>query len=101
MKKDQKLNIESAILDEEQLKKQLEKMAMKYTVINKSSKETYPIPHLLEDYSTIKTVYNLLNEHIKIGINIHPAGEWILDNFYKLKYFLLTNRKRNNTKEIH
>ena len=82
MKKDQKLNIESAILDEEQLKKQLEKMAMKYTVINKSSKETYPIPHLLEDYSTIKTVYNLLNEHLKIGINIHPAGEWILDNFY-------------------
>ena len=23
-----------------------------------------------------------LNEHLKLGINIHPAGEWLLDNFY-------------------
>ena len=27
-------------------------------------------------------VFKLLNEHLKIGIPIHPAGEWILDNFY-------------------
>lgn len=27
-------------------------------------------------------VYNLLNEHIKLGIDIHPAGEWLLDNYY-------------------
>ncbi|MCI8273606.1 MAG: hypothetical protein HFJ55_05955 [Clostridia bacterium] len=82
MKKYQKINIESAILDEEQLKKHLEKMAMQYTLRNKSSKSTYPIPSLLEEYNNIKEVYNLLNEHIKLGINIHPAGEWILDNFY-------------------
>ncbi|HOZ55295.1 MAG TPA: hypothetical protein PK993_04585 [Clostridia bacterium] len=24
----------------------------------------------------------LLNEHIKLGISIHPAGEWVLDNYY-------------------
>ena len=82
MKRYQKINIENAILDEEQLKKHLEKMAMQHILKNKSNKETYPIPQLLENYSNIKLVYDLLNEHIKLGINIHPAGEWILDNFY-------------------
>lgn len=82
MKKYQKLDIEGTILDEEQLKKHLEKMAMQHTLRVKSSKGTYPVPLLLENYIKIKNVYNLLNEHIKLGINIHPAGEWILDNFY-------------------
>ncbi len=82
MKKYQNLNIESAILDEEQLKKQLEKIGMQYSLKHKSNKSTYPIPKLLENYGMIKNVYNLLNEHIKLGISIHPAGEWILDNFY-------------------
>ena len=78
----QKLDIEGAILDEEQLKKHLEKMAMQHLLTAKSSKSTYPVPQLLENYIKIKNVYNLLNEHIKLGINIHPAGEWILDNLY-------------------
>ncbi len=82
MRKYQKLNIEGAILDEEQLEQHLEKMAMQHILKVKSNKQTYPIPQMLENYYIIKTVYNLLNEHIKLGINIHPAGEWILDNFY-------------------
>ena len=82
MKKYQKLSIESAILDEEQLKRHLEKMAMQHTLKNKSDKNTYPIPVLLENYFNIKEVYQLLNEHIKLGISIHQAGERILDNFY-------------------
>jgi len=85
LKKYQKLDIEGAILDQEQLKKHLEKMAMQHTLRVKSSKSTYPVPLLLENYIKIKNVYNLLNEHIKLGINIHPAGEWILDNFYVIE----------------
>ena len=85
MKKYNKLNIENAILDEDQLKRHLEKMAMQHTLKNKSNKNTYPVPNLIENYSSIKMVYNLLNEHIKLGISIHPAGEWILDNFYVIE----------------
>ena len=85
LKKYQKLDIEGAVLDEEQLKKHLEKMAMQHTLRAKSSKSTYPVPLLLENYIKIKNVYNLLNEHIKLGISIHPAGEWILDNFYVIE----------------
>ena len=82
MKKYQKLDIEGAILDEDQLEKHLEKIAIQHTLKAKSNPDTYPVPQMLENYATIKNVYNLLNEHIKLGINIHPAGEWILDNFY-------------------
>ena len=82
MKKYQKLDIEGAILDEEQLKKHMEKIAIQHTLKSKSDKNTYPIPQMLTNYGLIKSTYNLLNEHIKLGINIHPAGEWILDNFY-------------------
>ena len=28
---------------------------------------------------------NCCGEHIKLGIEIHPAGEWLLDNFYILE----------------
>ena len=82
MRNFQKLNIEGAILDEEQLKNHLEKMAMQHTLKKQSNKNTYPIPQLLENYVKIRKVYQLLNEHIKLDISIHPAGEWILDNFY-------------------
>ena len=82
MKKYQKLEIEGAILDEEQLKAHMEKIAIQHTLKSKSNKSTYPIPQMLENYAKIKSVYNLLNEHIKLGISVHPAGEWILDNFY-------------------
>jgi len=82
LRKYQKLDIEGAILDEEQLKKHMEKIAIQHTLKSKSDKNTYPIPQMLTNYGLIKSTYNLLNEHIKLGINIHPAGEWILDNFY-------------------
>ena len=82
MRKYQKLDIEGAILDEEQLKKHMEKIAIQHTLKQKSDKSTYPIPQMLANYTLIKNTYHLLNEHIKLGINIHPAGEWLLDNYY-------------------
>ena len=99
MKKYQKLDIEGAILDEEQLKKHLRKMAMQHILTAKSSKSTYPVPQLLENYIKIKKVYNLLNEHIKLGISIHPAGEWILDNFYIIEEAVRQIEKEISTKK--
>ena len=76
------LNISGALLDKNQLEKYLEKVATNHSLKLKSDKNTYPVPRMLENYEVIKQVYNLLNEHLKLGINIHPAGEWLLDNFY-------------------
>ncbi len=69
-------------MEKEQLKKHLEKIAASHNTTQQSQKDTYPIPSLMEDYMVIKEVYQLLNEHLKQHINIHPAGEWLLDNFY-------------------
>ena len=82
MKTNKILKIDGTTLDKKQLENHLQKIAANHNLTNKPAKETYPIPALLENYETIKTVYNLLNEHVKLGINTHPAGEWLLDNFY-------------------
>ncbi len=76
------LEIEGALLNTAELCNYLEKRASNSMVSSNSSKSTYPIPRLIENYNIIKSVYNLLNENVKAKISIHPAGEWLLDNFY-------------------
>lgn len=79
------LNTKSILLDKYQLEKYLEKLASDHIISEKSSKNTYPIPRLISNFEIITTVYNLLNEHIKLNIPIHPAGEWLLDNYYVIE----------------
>lgn len=62
-----------------------EKLATSHTTKQKSDKDTYPVPRMMENYSVIKEVYNLLNDNVKKKIPIHPAGEWLLDNFYSIE----------------
>ena len=82
MKTNKILKIDGTIVDKKQLENHLQKIASNHNLVNKPSKETYPIPQLIENYQTIKMIYNLLNEHVKLGMTTHPAGEWLLDNFY-------------------
>ena len=76
------LKINGTLLDKQQLENHLQKIALTHNLKNKTQKDTYPIPHMMENFEEIKEVYKLLNEHVKLEINIHPAGEWLLDNFY-------------------
>jgi len=76
------LNIKGTVLDNYQLQNYMEKIAINHSIGAKSSKYTYPIPRLKDNFKFIEKTYNLLNEHIKLGIDIHSAGEWLLDNFY-------------------
>ena len=85
MKEKRKLNIKGAVLDKNQLANYLEKIASDHILADKSIKDTYPLPRLKENFFVIKEVYKLLNEQIKQGISIHPAGEWILDNLYVIE----------------
>ena len=70
------------LLDKKQLEKYMEKLASDHNLKSEADERTYPIPNLTKDFEYITMVYNLLNEHIKLGIDIHPAGEWLLDNYY-------------------
>ena len=76
------LNIKGTILDNYQLQNYMEKIAINYDVKGQSKKNTYPIPRLKDNFKFIEKTYELLNESIKNGVEIHPAGEWLLDNFY-------------------
>ena len=82
MKTTKILKIDGTLLDKDQLNRHLQKIASSHNLKNKSDKQTYPVPNMIENYKTIEQVYELLNEHLKLGISIHPAGEWLLDNFY-------------------
>lgn len=79
------LNIKGAILDKNMLCEYLEKLASEQNVKNYSDTNTYPIKALRENYEIISNTYSILNEHMKLKINIEPAGEWILDNFYAIE----------------
>ena len=82
MKKYKKISISGTLLDKNQLSKHIEKEASEHIIKSSSNSDTYPIPNLIKDYKFILATYNLLTKHIKLGIKIHSAGEWILDNFY-------------------
>lgn len=82
MKINKILKINGTVLDKSSLKNHLQKIATNHNLSNKSQKDTYPVPHMLENFRVIYQVYSLLNEHLKLGISIHPAGEWLLDNLY-------------------
>ena len=93
------LNMEGAILNKQELSEHLKKVAAAHNTKLKSEKSTYPIPRMLENYHIIKEVYNLLNENIKEGLTIHPAGEWLLDNFYIIEQITKSIRKEMTLKK--
>lgn len=91
--KTKNLEIEGALLNSKELCDYLEKKASHSMVSLKPKKNTYPVPRLLENYKIIKSIYILLNENVKSKIPIHPAGEWLLDNFYIIEEITKSIRK--------
>ena len=93
------LNHKAVPLDKTQLEQYLEKLASDHILQSSISKDTYPIPKVKENFEMIEKVYHLLNEHIKIGIPIHPAGEWLLDNFYIIEEVVKTIKQDMSLKK--
>ena len=76
------LKIQGAIIDKKELEKYLENIASDHILEKTSSKSTYPINSVINNLEYITKTYDILNNNLKNGITIHPAGEWILDNLY-------------------
>lgn len=87
------LNIKGVLLDRNQLENYLAKLASDNILKNKSDKNTFPIPRMLNNFEFITSVYNMLLEHVKLEIPIHPAGEWLLDNYYIIEKTVKTIKK--------
>ena len=94
-----RINIRGTLLDRNQLAKHMEKTASEHNIKSNSKKDTYPIPNLIEDYKFILETYNLLSKHLKLGIKIHSAGEWILDNYYIIEETYKTIKKELSLKK--
>ena len=95
------LNIFGALLDERQLLEHIEKIANNHNIKMFSDSDTYPIYSLNSNYKFILETYQILNEHVKLGIKIHSAGEWILDNFYIIEEMVKTIKKELTPKKYH
>lgn len=48
------LKISGTTLDKSQLEQHLQKIASGHNLVNKSNKETYPVPQMLENYKVIR-----------------------------------------------
>jgi len=91
--------VEGALLNKQELYSYLEKLAASHTICQKSSKNTYPIPRMMDNFNAIKEVYNILNENVKNKVQIHPAGEWLLDNFYAIEEVVKSIEKEMTLKK--
>ena len=58
------------------------KLAINQNVSSNSSKKTFPLKYINEDFEVIKRAYDLLSESVSKDVPIPPSGEWLLDNFY-------------------
>lgn len=93
------LNIKGALLDKYQLESYLEKIASDHVLQEYSDEITYPITRLQNNFKFITDTYEILNEHLKKGINVHPAGEWLLDNYYIIEETVKTIEKELTLKK--
>lgn len=82
MKKKKFLNIKGVLLDRLQLESYMENIASEHNLQKKSEKKTYPIYRLDSNFKFITKTYEILNLNLKQKISIHPAGEWLADNYY-------------------
>lgn len=99
MKQSKFLNIKGTLLDKKQIEIYLEKIANEHTLQKKSNKSTYPINRLEENFYYITKTYDLLNLNLKEKIDIHPAGEWLLDNYYVIEETYKTIKKELTLKK--
>lgn len=58
------------------------KLAINHNISKFSSKKTYPLNSLKEDYVVIERAFDILTESVSKNVSIPPSGEWLLDNFY-------------------
>ncbi len=93
------LNIKGTLLDDYQLSNYMEKVATNHELTSSSQKSTYPIPRLRDNFKFIEKTYKILNEHVKMKVDIHPAGEWLLDNFYIVEETYKTVEQEMNIKK--
>ena len=63
----------------------VKKMAAEHSVSRKKTIASWPVPRMEENYNYINSTYTRLNDDIIKNLEVPPAAEWILDNFYLIE----------------
>ncbi len=66
----------------EQFKQLAEEIATQHKTAFSNRKARSKLPNLEENYQKLIKAYQSTNEEIKSRVNIVPAAEWLLDNYY-------------------
>jgi cyclic beta-1,2-glucan synthetase len=61
------------------------KLAIDQKISKYSSKNSFPLRSLNEDFEVIRNAYDILSESVSKNVPIPPSGEWLLDNFYLIE----------------
>jgi len=76
------LSVRDASLSSEELEDHARMTAIKHTISNKRNNLNWPVPRMNENYASILSVYQELNEEIQKKRIVPSTAEWLLDNFY-------------------
>ncbi len=83
------MSLENPIRDEifspERLEKYARFLASELSVTSEKKKGVSLLPRVKENSQSLKGAYRKLTEWAKEGIDLSPAGEWIIDNFHTIE----------------
>lgn len=94
------LKISGTTLDKNQLEQHLQKIASGHNLVNKSSKETYPVPQMVENYKVIRWSIRFIKWTLKTRNKYSPSRRMVIRQFLYNRRNSKTNSKRIAIKKI-
>lgn len=89
----QKIHLYDASLTNEELGEHAKRKAIEHRITKNKNLLNWPLPRLNSNYNYICTVFTSLQKDVEDNIDVPPAAEWLLDNFYIIEEQVETLRK--------
>lgn len=97
--KKQKNYLYDASLTNQELGEHAKRKALEHKITKNKNLLNWPLPRLNSNNSYINTVYTALRKDTDESMDVSPAAEWLLDNFYIIEEQVETLRKEIVKKE--
>ncbi|HWQ79900.1 MAG TPA: glucoamylase family protein [Anaerovoracaceae bacterium] len=101
MQKNRNILVNGASLSEEVLEDHARTIAREHSISLKYNTAGWPMLRMNDNYSTILSVCNSLNEDVAQKRTVPPAAEWLLDNFYIVEEQVKSIRRDLTKKEYY
>jgi len=101
MQKNRNILVSGASLSEEVLEDHARTIAREHSISLKYNTAGWPMLRMNDNYSTILSVCDSLNEYVAQKRTVPPAAEWLLDNFYIVEEQVKSIRRDLTKKEYY